>query len=58
MSPTEQEALELRLRQLDFKLEALRWRIEAHARDVAELREQTAQRGQPTQPFPLRKCPP
>lgn len=56
MSPAEQELLELRLKQLDFKLEALRWRIEAHARDVAELREQMLRRAQPTQAFPLRKC--
>lgn len=55
MTAVEQEQLELRLKQLDFKLEALRWRLEAHARDVAELREKTHA---PTIPFPLRKCPP
>lgn len=54
------EQLEEDVRLIAFKLEALRWRIEAHSRDVAEIRERLRvdRARQQTAPFPLRKCPP
>lgn len=50
------ELLELRLRELDLKLEAIRRKLEAHSRDLSELKEKAT--GAPPRPFPLRKCPP